>query len=138
MSYWIVNNAPDRIRGNTSWTEYTDTDIVAAWSDEEGQGHRQAVERGRGCIVVKCDQWDAISLSRLFIRNVFAIATCCHYDWESETLSLYCGDAGSGTPVSMNQTRKLVAFWPIEEYVEPCRSCGSLPYEHFSDDGECP
>lgn len=97
----------------------------------------QAVERGRWCIVIKCDEWDAISLSRLFIRNVFAIATCCHYDREAETLSLYCGDAGSGQQGAISEARKLVAFWPLVEYVPPCSSCGYPQYEHYGR-GECP
>lgn len=91
-----------------SWCEYTDEELRAAWDNESGQGHRQAVERGEWCVVVPCDEFDAISYSRLFVRHVFAIPTCCHYD--SETLSLYCGDAGSGRAAARARAQRLVEF----------------------------
>lgn len=93
----------------TIWVEYTDEELRAAWS-EDGQGHRQAVGRGDRCVVVQCDEFDAISISRLFVRHLFACPTCCHYD--GATLSLYCGDAG-GSDIQnlLMRARSLVAFW---------------------------
>lgn len=92
----------------TIWTEYTNEELRAAWNEGD-QGHAEAVERGRWCVVIECDEYDAVSLSRLFVRNVFAIPTCCHYD--GRTLSLYCGDAGSGAPGTFALARALVALW---------------------------
>jgi hypothetical protein len=69
-------------------------DEMPAYWRQDGQGHQQAEARGPACVVVKCDLTDAKSLSAWFVNHVFGIPTCTHYD--SETLSLYCGDAGSG------------------------------------------
>ena len=95
---------------NTLWTEYTDEELRAAWETND-QGHRQAVERGPTCVVVICDVFDAVSISRLFVRNIFAVPTCCHYD--GTTLSLYCGDAGGGWRDTYRSAQTLTLFWQV-------------------------
>lgn len=77
---------------NHYWHEHDDAETEAAWHDEQGQGNRYAREREFYCVVVPCTKDEAIVLSKLFHKR-FAIESCCHYD--GETLSMYCGDAGS-------------------------------------------
>lgn len=100
----------DAMRGGlrTTWTEYTDEEIVQAWT-QTGQGHRQSLERGQFCVLVECDWFDAISISRLFIRNVFTLPTSCTYD--GGVLSLYCGGAGSRALECYDRAAGLVSFW---------------------------
>lgn len=87
------------------WAERTDAEIKAAWHTV-GQGHEEAKARGRWCVVVECDEEEAIHLSRLFIRE-FAIPTCCHYD--GTTLSMECGGAGGhGVADLMARMRSIV------------------------------
>ena len=89
----------------TYWFEYSDDELKHAWS-EDGQGHANAIARGETCHVVKCSENEAVALSRLFVSNVFAIPTCCHYD--GITLSMYCGDAGRGCGDALKMARALV------------------------------
>jgi hypothetical protein len=84
------------------WTEYEDWEIVWAW-EQDGQGNRDARQRGRWCYVIACDLDQAIALSRLFVRNVFAVRTCCHYD--GKTLSMYCGDAGGNAHLALAKAK---------------------------------
>lgn len=71
-----------------------DQEIEDGWNNLDGQGNRAARQRGDGCVVVECRTlWLALELTRLFYLE-FAILSCCH--WDRETLSMYCGDAGSG------------------------------------------
>lgn len=128
------HNGLEGPRFNTTWEEYDDAEIMVAWGNASGQGHQQAVERGRWCIVVECDVYDAISLSRLWIRNLFALPTCCNHD--GKTLSLYCGDAGSDAPNLLERTRLLVTSWPIVEFEIICHKCGYFGGEH-NRRGEC-
>lgn len=88
------------------FTRYLPEEIRAAWQDKKGQGHRQAVQRGRDCVVVKINDENAVVLAALFIRCVFAIPTCTHYN--GKTLSLYCGDSGSGVKACLAHARGLV------------------------------
>jgi len=81
----------DEYGGTVFWAEYSDDELKTAWSTD-GQGHEEAVARGPKCHVVKCTEDEAIELSRLFVREVFACPSCCHYD--GKTLSLSCGDNG--------------------------------------------
>ena len=81
------------------WIEYSDKEIEEKW-DENSQGHRQSVERGKWCVVRKCNKKQAIELSRWFYEKVFGIITCTHYD--NDTISLYCGDAGHGAQEMYN------------------------------------
>jgi len=77
----------------THWIEYNEEEIQMFW-DTKGQGHHEAVHRGGWCVVIPCDLNQAIKYSLWFVHKAFAIPTCTHYN--GETLSLYCGDAGSG------------------------------------------
>lgn len=87
-------------------TRYTREEIAAAW-ESEGQGHETAIERGGWCVIVPCQEREvALQLSAAFVRCVFAIPTCCH--WNGTTLSLYCGDAGHGAPGAKANCEKLV------------------------------
>ncbi len=92
------------------WTRYTKKEIKEAWN-KDGQGHFQAIERGDACIVVPCDEGEAIILSALFVRNVFAIPTCTHYD--GKTLSLYCGDAGSRWKDTMENCKTKILIYKL-------------------------
>ncbi len=86
-----------------TWTEYTDKDIKEAWEKPQ-QGHHQAVDRGKDCIVVTCDEETAILFTRIFIRE-FAIPTCCHYD--GQTLSMYCGALGEDKELLKQKLRQI-------------------------------
>lgn len=100
---------PELIRErNTIWWKYSDDELTEAWSDD-GQGHKQAVERGDMCVVFKCTPAQALLATRAFVEKVFAVPTCCHYD--GETLSLYCGDAGVGGYESCKSSAKGIAKW---------------------------
>lgn len=81
--------------GCVSWFEYTDTALLREMGDSSLQGNRQAEARESMCVIaaVRSPQ-EAVELCRVFVRDVFAIPSCCHYD--GTTLSMYCGDAGSG------------------------------------------
>jgi len=73
---------------------HSKAELKAAWYATDKQGNREAEARGRDCVVVICPNEDkALELSALFHR-FFAIESCCH--WDGQTLSMYCGDAGSG------------------------------------------
>lgn len=73
----------------------TREETEAGWYDEYGQGNHEARLRGWACVVRACtEKEDALRLSALFCRNVFAIPSCTH--WDGSTLSMYCGDAGRG------------------------------------------
>jgi hypothetical protein len=86
---------------------YTKKEIKNAWyADDSMQGHRQAVERGYWCVIVRCSMQAAIELSALFVREIFAIPECCNYD--GKTLSMYCGDAGSGAGATKAKAEGLV------------------------------
>lgn len=93
--------------GNTIWFRRSDDELIAAWS-EDGQGHRQAVERGHMCVVFKCTREQALLATRAFVEKVFAVPTCCHYD--GETLSMYCGDAGVGGYENCKSSAKGIAM----------------------------
>lgn len=88
------------------WYEYTDIELVNAWYDVRGQGNIYARNRGPACIIHTCTQDEAIELSRMFVRTVFAIPTCCHYD--GNTVSLYCGDAGRNYQRTMEKAKELI------------------------------
>ncbi len=92
------------------WTRYTRGEIKEAWN-RDGQGHSQAIKRGGDCVVVPCDEEEAIILSALFVRSVFAIPTCSHYD--GKTLSLYCGDAGSGWRDTMKHCKIIILIYKL-------------------------
>ena len=67
------------------------TEIKKGWLDKEGQGNKEAEKKKLFCVVVRCDEQDALMLSALFYRS-FALRSCCYYG--NNELSLYCGDAG--------------------------------------------
>ena len=52
------------------------------------------MRRSSSCVVVKCKQSDAVNFTKWFIEKAFSMPSCTHYD--GETLSIYCGEAGSG------------------------------------------
>ena len=85
--------------GKTYFTRYTRDEIVAAWNDENGQGNKYARDRGLFCFVKECGEKDAVILSALFVRKVFAEPASSHYD--GRTLSLYCGGAGGNAAVGI-------------------------------------
>lgn len=92
------------------WTRYTKGEIKEAWN-KDGQGHSNAMKRGDACVVVPCDEEEAIILSALFVRRVFALPTCTHYD--GNTLSLYCGDAGSGWRDAIENCKKMILLYKL-------------------------
>ena len=75
-------------------------ETMAAWDDTTGQGNERARARGRDCVVVRANLAEALLLSMAF-HHYFAIESCCHYDRESNVLSMYCGDASRGCPALM-------------------------------------
>lgn len=84
---------------------YSPDELTEAWH-KDGQGHDRAVARGQYCVVIACDRANAIVLHALFLRQ-FNIPTCVTYD--GKTLSLYCGDAGSGAPELLRDIWRMVA-----------------------------
>lgn len=92
--------------GTCTFSVYTQQEIEAGWHDTDGQGNHQAREKGTSCVCVECGHDDALELSALFVRQVFAIPSCCHYD--GVTLSLYCGDAGQHWVSCRNSAQSLV------------------------------
>ena len=79
----------------TYFIRYTQEELREAWTGN-GQGNDQArnPKHNRYCCTVNCqDEEEALELSALFVRNVFAAPSCVH--WNGETVSFYCGDAGS-------------------------------------------
>ena len=84
-------------------TAYDLQDMMDAWK-QNGQGHKAAKERGDQCVIISgIDEICAAKLSRDFCENYFNIPTCTH--WNGKTLSLYCGDAGSGTSSLQRQLK---------------------------------
>lgn len=93
------------------WTvhyrKYTRDELRAAWGTD-GQGHRQAVARGRDCVVEPCaDDETALRYTAACLRHAFAIPTCYHYD--GTTFSAYAGDAGSGWRECMLSFHKAIS-----------------------------
>lgn len=88
-----------------SGRDYGIMEMVEFWN-KEGQGHKEALERGKYCVIVKCNKYDASVLSQIFVNAYFAIPTCTHYN--GNTLSLYCGDAGSSRGILKIRVEKLV------------------------------
>ena len=86
-------------------TAYTRDELAEAWHID-GQGHRQALEQGSYCVVVRCTRASALELTALFCRR-FAIPTCVVYD--GKTISMYCGDAGSGAGELYRDVWRMVA-----------------------------
>ena len=82
--------------GNTTWVEYSDAELEAAWA---ARSHLNAASRFRGasCVVRECSKAEAIHLSRLFVREVYAEPERCHYD--GHTLSMYCGQVRDVTRI---------------------------------------
>ena len=79
--------------GNTWQFIYDDEEIRRGW--ESGQGNQQARERGKFCVIAPLPDVEfAVGLTHLFVMLVFAIPSCTHWDNETLTLSMYCGDAG--------------------------------------------
>lgn len=96
-------------RRGSIYRAYHAGEIVAAWQ-EKGQGHEDAVARGHNCVLIPCSWTDAIILSAIFVRGIFAILTCCHYN--GQTLSLYCGEAGRDASWTCDRARMLAdAFY---------------------------
>lgn len=78
----------------TYFARYTRQETMEAWDNLKGQGNREARERGKICFLAPCETRDeALVLSALMVREVFAIPTCAH--WDGQTFSFYCGGAGS-------------------------------------------
>lgn len=90
--------------GNSYWYKYTDEELESEWENTQGQGNIEARDfNNKWCIVVKCTISQALALTRMFVERVFAIPSCCYYN--GTTLSLYCGDAGSGATELLTLTR---------------------------------
>ena len=87
------------------WTEYTDKEIQDIW-EKDGQGRNQSKSRGPFCVVTTCSKNDAVAICQYFIRNLFAIPTCTHYN--GDTVSLFCGDAGSECRTLMAATKSFI------------------------------
>ena len=93
-------------RGSRNVTfAYSRDELTEAWH-KRGQGNASAVERGDWCVVVRCSREEAILLSAMFCRR-FNIPTCVTYD--GATISMYCGDAGSGAAGLQRDTWAMVA-----------------------------
>lgn len=101
---WITYKHPEK--WTTVFGQRTKAETEAGWNDLGGQGNQQARERGKYCVIHPCtDKETALILSALFVRNVFAIDSCVH--WDGNTVSMYCGDAGSGYVRTMELAREL-------------------------------
>lgn len=118
------------------WHKHSDEETIAAWSEVDGQGNHHARYRGWMCVVVPCNRSDAVLLSKKFHYR-FAIESCCHYD--GETLSMYCGDAGSGAQRLMDDIRQMAircGFKPKpydSEYRKVFRDSGSITMNDVQD-----
>lgn len=94
--------------GKVHWAEYNDKELWKEMHNENGQGNRQAKEGKSMCVIAKVDSPDeAIELCRQFVRNVFAIPSCCYYDPRQDSLTMYCGDAGSNWYFAVKSTESL-------------------------------
>ena len=86
---------PANVQYDNVWSHFhTVEETINAWNDEDGQGNREARERGDQCVLVHCNKADALILSMAFHRY-FAIETCCHYDERYKILSMFCGHESS-------------------------------------------
>lgn len=93
-------------KGNTThFLSIYEPDEMPIYWEDRGQGHKEAVCRGSMCVVKKCDLQSAKKISAEFVNDLFSIPTCTHYD--GETLSLYCGDAGSNWQSLFQDANKL-------------------------------
>lgn len=106
---WITYKHPQGYTVQFGQRSIAETE--AGWHDTNGQGNHQAVARGEFCVLHPCeDKETALILSALFVRNVFAIDSCVH--WDGRTISMYCGDAGSGYAHTMDAAAKLTPCTP--------------------------
>ena len=102
--------------------------IRNAWNDENGQGNRCARSMTCFCVVIHgCPEDDALIISHVFNRQ-FAMPTACWYD--RGTLSIYCGDAGSGASALHGMMSSLVQGYfmgrdAILSNPERCRCSGN-------------
>jgi hypothetical protein len=89
----------------------SDDEIRKAWKSK-GQGHDYAVERkSYFCVVVGgITVGDALVLCRAFL-NFFNMPSCTH--WNGKTLSLYCGEAGSGAEALKRGVEGLVTGYKL-------------------------
>ena len=98
----------------THYVAYSRDDIRAAWGNDSLESNKIARGRGGMCVITPdCSEDNALEISALFVRNVYACPECTHYD--GRNVSLYCGQAGSGAGRAMGAARSLVAgFFAIK------------------------
>lgn len=71
---------------------YTPDEVRSWWTRSDCWYHEEAKARGQDCVVTPpLNEQDAVILSALFVRCIYAEPSRCHYD--GETLSLYCGSS---------------------------------------------
>jgi len=114
--------------GNTWQFIYDDEEIRQGW--DGGQGNQQARERGKFCVIVPLpDSEFAVGLTHLFVMLVFAIPSCTH--WDGETLSMYCGDAGSGYRLTIARAVQVATAYALAADVMPPEQAAAWAH------GEC-
>ena len=79
-------------------------EIKKGWSDKKSQDNKMSRSKKFYCVIISCDEHDALMLSFLFYCN-FASRSSCYYG--DNELSLYCGGAGSGTIDLMYRIRTM-------------------------------
>jgi hypothetical protein len=110
--------------GKSSFTRYTKEELRKAWNSG-GQGNQHARDSLRSphefTVIVPCvSESDALILTALFVRKVFAIPSCCSYEPETKRLALYCGDSGRGWMETKRAAISMVQNWILTRYVDQC------------------
>jgi len=98
--------------GKTTYNKWTTDEFRDAWHRNPlGQGQKEAKERKHHCVIVHTGkESDALVLSALFVRLIFAMPSCTH--WDGSTLSLHYGQVGHYTTESSRVTaEKMVEAW---------------------------
>ena len=82
-------------------------EIKEGWEKREGKGNKEARMMEDHCVLVQCDEEDAIELSHQFYCLKPHRSSCYH---DGETLSLYCGLEEKELEFHFEKTIRAVVF----------------------------